>query len=343
MPLVAAQCTNCGAALQVDDAKEAAVCQYCGTPFIVEKAIHNYQINNSYQIENANIIVNDDKSFAKRMASAEEYMYQLQEYESAYKIFAEIETIAPGNHKVWYGKICSRTRNFNADITAVMITQSPSVYKELERDIENAYRTVTAEAKNEFHEKITAFLSECKQSCKSLIDDLEEKKNGVNVQESRHKGNIDDIRNNNKNIDKQITKMNRKANFIYYIDNFVTILMKITMVTGVLSIILGFISLAMACNGWPEYTVFVVFLFALGILPTVTLFIIHKVLDHLWDVNDRNTKAEEDRVKENEKRIGGTELEIQEGTKQLAEYTKIINDCNSCIRWLDTTLSKYQA
>ena len=50
MPLVAAQCTNCGAALQVDNSKDAAVCQYCGSAFIVEKAIHNYEINNTYNI-----------------------------------------------------------------------------------------------------------------------------------------------------------------------------------------------------------------------------------------------------------------------------------------------------
>ncbi len=42
MPLVNAKCTNCGANLTVDEAKDAAVCQYCGSAFIVEKAINNY-------------------------------------------------------------------------------------------------------------------------------------------------------------------------------------------------------------------------------------------------------------------------------------------------------------
>ena len=109
MPLVAVQCTNCGGTLQVDDSNDAAICQYCGTPFIVEKAVQNYQIHNSYQIQNANIIMNDDKSFEKRLASAEEYLYYLRDYAAAYKIYDEIEDIAPGNFKVWYGKICSRT------------------------------------------------------------------------------------------------------------------------------------------------------------------------------------------------------------------------------------------
>ena len=40
--LVAAVCTQCGAQLEVDPNAEATVCKYCNTPFIVEKAINNY-------------------------------------------------------------------------------------------------------------------------------------------------------------------------------------------------------------------------------------------------------------------------------------------------------------
>jgi hypothetical protein len=37
-------CTQCGAALEVDPRLEAAVCKFCKTPFIVEKAIQNYNV-----------------------------------------------------------------------------------------------------------------------------------------------------------------------------------------------------------------------------------------------------------------------------------------------------------
>lgn len=46
MPLVAAKCTQCGANLQIDSAKDAAVCPYCNTPFVTEKAINNYNTYN---------------------------------------------------------------------------------------------------------------------------------------------------------------------------------------------------------------------------------------------------------------------------------------------------------
>ena len=47
MPLVNAKCTNCGANLEVDNAKDAAICPYCGSAYIVENAINNYNITNN--------------------------------------------------------------------------------------------------------------------------------------------------------------------------------------------------------------------------------------------------------------------------------------------------------
>lgn len=55
MPLVNAKCTNCGANLKIDDTKDAAICEYCGSAFIVEKAINNYNVN----VSNTNNITAD--------------------------------------------------------------------------------------------------------------------------------------------------------------------------------------------------------------------------------------------------------------------------------------------
>lgn len=55
MPLVNAKCTNCGANLKVDNNKDAAICEFCGSAFIVEKAINNYSITNNNEIH-ANIV-----------------------------------------------------------------------------------------------------------------------------------------------------------------------------------------------------------------------------------------------------------------------------------------------
>ena len=41
---VPAKCTNCGASLNVDSSQTAAICPYCNSAYIVEKAIQEYRI-----------------------------------------------------------------------------------------------------------------------------------------------------------------------------------------------------------------------------------------------------------------------------------------------------------
>ncbi len=68
MPLVAAKCTQCGANIQVNNEMEAAVCPFCNTPYIVEKAINNYSINlqGTVVVENAVIMNSNAENLAKR-------------------------------------------------------------------------------------------------------------------------------------------------------------------------------------------------------------------------------------------------------------------------------------
>ncbi len=62
MPFVKAQCTSCGAALDVDPSKDAAVCPYCNTPYVVEKAINKYNVNitNNINAQTVNIFNQKD-------------------------------------------------------------------------------------------------------------------------------------------------------------------------------------------------------------------------------------------------------------------------------------------
>lgn len=53
--LIPGICTQCGATLSVDKEKDAMVCPYCNTPFIVEKAIQNF--SNVYNITAQNVYV----------------------------------------------------------------------------------------------------------------------------------------------------------------------------------------------------------------------------------------------------------------------------------------------
>ena len=66
MPFVAAKCTQCGANIEVDDSKEAGICKFCGTAFITEKAITNYNTyvtnNNNFAGANINVVGGDIKN-----------------------------------------------------------------------------------------------------------------------------------------------------------------------------------------------------------------------------------------------------------------------------------------
>lgn len=53
--LIPGICTQCGATLSVDKEKDAMVCPYCNTPFVVEKAIQNF--SNVYNITAKNVYV----------------------------------------------------------------------------------------------------------------------------------------------------------------------------------------------------------------------------------------------------------------------------------------------
>lgn len=74
MALVAAKCTQCGASIQVDETKEAGICQYCGTAFVTEKVINNYNVTNNIQVENA--------TFNIAGANVENLLIRAQQYEA---------------------------------------------------------------------------------------------------------------------------------------------------------------------------------------------------------------------------------------------------------------------
>ena len=65
MALVQAKCTNCGANLEIDNSKDAAICQFCGTPFIVEKAINNYNTTNNIKADVINVFSNAQEFVVK--------------------------------------------------------------------------------------------------------------------------------------------------------------------------------------------------------------------------------------------------------------------------------------
>lgn len=69
-----AKCTNCGALLEVDATMDAAICPYCGTPYIVEKAIQYFKTTNHITANVVNVYANNSTDFTIRGGVLEKYI-----------------------------------------------------------------------------------------------------------------------------------------------------------------------------------------------------------------------------------------------------------------------------
>ena len=89
MPLTQAKCMNCGAKLKVFTENKVGICENCGSEFLVEDVINNYNTNisaNNINIEKAEIVSANIKSLEKQMQRyINEYDF-LKAYEYANKI-----------------------------------------------------------------------------------------------------------------------------------------------------------------------------------------------------------------------------------------------------------------
>ena len=65
MSFVAAKCTQCGANIEVDDSKDAGTCRNCGTAYVTQKAIHNYNISNNLNVNTTGNTINIYKAEVK--------------------------------------------------------------------------------------------------------------------------------------------------------------------------------------------------------------------------------------------------------------------------------------
>ena len=73
MPLIQAKCTNCGANLEVDSSKDAAICPYCKAPYIVEKAINHYNTTNHIHADVVNMYGGANSDFVIRAGTLIKY------------------------------------------------------------------------------------------------------------------------------------------------------------------------------------------------------------------------------------------------------------------------------
>lgn len=95
MPLVDAKCTNCGAPLRIDNTKDAAICQYCDSAFIVEKAINNYNITNNNTIHADVVNIYNGNLEKEKLLNNAKLLKKTGKTKEALDIYSQITNIYP--------------------------------------------------------------------------------------------------------------------------------------------------------------------------------------------------------------------------------------------------------
>lgn len=112
MPLVPAKCTQCGATLSIDSAQDAAICSFCNTPFVVEKAINNYNVTNNTNIGAVeHLHVEDARSVESQFRSAEALM-GLRDYYKAFESFKALADDHAYEWRAWWGMARAKTCDY---------------------------------------------------------------------------------------------------------------------------------------------------------------------------------------------------------------------------------------
>lgn len=183
MPLIPAICTQCGAKLEVDSGQEAAICPFCHTPFITEKAINNYNTTNITNIGNlhADVLnINDKQSIDNRVKSGETFL-KLHDYTSARKIFSELTQDSPYDYRGWWGLI--RVESF--DFTVERIDRTKLVH--IKNWYTKAIAVASPEEQNQIEPQYQSYYNSVMAFQKSAYADIQQRRTYLEAEYIRYK------------------------------------------------------------------------------------------------------------------------------------------------------------
>jgi len=110
MALVTAKCTECGAAIEVEDTKDAGICNFCGTAFVTQKVINEHHTHVTKNITK-NVFGVDGKSAEDFCVNGEIFL-KLKDWDKAKSAFEQATIMEPANYLGWFGLVKAWTENF---------------------------------------------------------------------------------------------------------------------------------------------------------------------------------------------------------------------------------------
>lgn len=210
MPFVPGLCPNCGAKLKIDSNQEAAVCEFCGTPFIVEKDINNNKITNITNIDNLHaeqVVINGQNKLEELIKSGETFI-QFRDYLSAEKSFKNVTEEFPYDYRGWWGLIRAKSNDFNGYL------ENENEWEELQKIYNKAYSVADESVQGELREKFSQFerkLSDFKNSMRTnynnemqKIQNLQNQMNALSAEMDQLTNEIGKVKIVKENVGKKI-------------------------------------------------------------------------------------------------------------------------------------------
>ncbi|MDD4839523.1 MAG: leucine-rich repeat protein [Clostridia bacterium] len=109
MGYIQAQCSNCGAQLEINEEKGRGYCPHCGTLFIAEKVTNN-QVYSTTQNITKNIY-GREKSEAEDFIANGDVFLSLDEFAKAKNAFDKAIELNPSDWRGWFGMVKVKTKN----------------------------------------------------------------------------------------------------------------------------------------------------------------------------------------------------------------------------------------
>ncbi len=188
MALVEAKCTNCGGKLKIDNEKDAAICPYCGSAFIVEKGIQLYNQSCFVHGENVNVYHADSgHESASELYSTGTKSLEAGSFDLAKKCFDDIKKYYPSDYRGPLGIMQYWLNHNNLPVKsvfdqehkdAVLLAGSTEQRQEIERVYSvalNKYRKMEAKRKAEDEKWNKLVIDAEDEKWNKLVIDAEEK------------------------------------------------------------------------------------------------------------------------------------------------------------------------
>jgi len=154
MALIAAKCTECGAAIEVDDTKDAGICRHCGTAFVTQKVIHNHSTHVTQHITK--------NFYGQEKASAEGYLengetfLKLKDWVKAIGAFTQAADTNPNDYRGWFGLVRGETKNLT-DVTderhIAHLNKAVAVASDTEKEIMKGIYATYQKCRKEYQAK----------------------------------------------------------------------------------------------------------------------------------------------------------------------------------------------